>query len=85
MTFISSCGKRRTSTIKSNTRGDSGLSDSGFQRSQRFFLKKHTDSLDKLEKDAIIDSMKRRYEKGARPQRRENTIWQTIKGWLNVK
>ncbi len=70
--------------MKANLRGDSGLSDSGFQRSQKFFLEKHKDSLDKLEKCGKIEMQRRRYEANARSPKRKTSLWQKIKGWFNV-
>ena len=45
---------------------DSGLSDSGFYRSQKFFLEKHKDSLDKMEKYSKMEMQRRRYESKAK-------------------
>ena len=35
--------------MKTNTRGDSGLSDSGLRKSQMSFLRSHQDAIDKFE------------------------------------
>jgi len=64
-------------------RGDSGLSDSGFYRSQKFFLEKHKDSLDKMERCSKIEMQRRRYEAGAKPPKRKRTLWSRIKSWFS--
>ena len=40
--------------MKTNTRGDSGLSDSGLRKSQMSFLRSHQDAIDKFEQKKII-------------------------------
>tara|TARA_R100000008_G_scaffold85325_1_gene74936 strand:- start:1580 stop:1795 length:216 start_codon:yes stop_codon:yes gene_type:complete len=71
--------------MKSNLRGDSGLSDSGFYRSQKFFLEKHKDSLDKIERYSTMEMRRRRYEAKAKPPKRRKTIWTRIKEFFGVK
>jgi len=61
---------------------DSGLSDSGFYRSQKFFLEKHREDLDKLEKYGRMEMQRRRYESKAHPPRRRKSLWKKIKGWF---
>ena len=61
---------------------DSGLSDSGFYRSQKFFLEKHKDSLDKIEKCSRIEMQKRRFDAKAKPPKRKTSLWQRIKSWI---
>ena len=68
--------------MKSNTRGDSGLSDSGLQRTQKFYLKKHKDALDIIEKCGTMETERRKAEAKTK---KKNSPWQTIKGWFNVK
>ena len=64
--------------IKSNIRGDSGLSDSGLQKSQKFFLERHKDTLDKIEKYGKIETDRRKAE-----AKKKNSLWQTVKEWFN--
>ena len=64
---------------------DSGLSDSGFYRSQKFFLEKHKDSLDKMEKYSKMEMQRRRYESKAKSPKVKKSLWKTIKGWFGVK
>ena len=71
--------------MKSNLRGDSGLSDSGFYRSQKFFLEKHKDSLDKIERYSKMEMQRRRYESKAKSPKVKKSLWKTIKGWFGVK
>ena len=66
-------------------RGDSGLSDSGFYKSQKFFLEKHKDSLDKMEKYSKMEMQRRRYESKAKSPKVKKSLWKTIKGWFGVK
>jgi hypothetical protein len=61
---------------------DSGLSDSGFYKSQKFFLEKHKDSLDKIERCSKMEMQRRRYEAGAKPPKRKITLWSWIKSWF---
>ena len=64
-------------------RGDSGLSDSGFYRTQKFFLEKHKDSLDKIEKCSKIEMQKRRYDAKAKAPKCKTSLWQRIKSWFS--
>ena len=63
-------------------RGDSGLNDSGFYRSQKSLQRKNAEALDKLEKDGIINLRRTRYEANARPPKRNRTILDRIKSWF---
>ncbi|MQF98062.1 MAG: hypothetical protein FI729_00830 [SAR202 cluster bacterium] len=71
--------------MKSNLRGDSGLSDSGFYRSQKFFLEKHKETLDKIERCSIMELRRRRFEANAKPPRRKKSLWKRIKEWFGAK
>tara|TARA_R100001377_G_scaffold19755_1_gene10326 strand:- start:295 stop:510 length:216 start_codon:yes stop_codon:yes gene_type:complete len=62
--------------IKSNTRGDSGLSDSGLQRSQNFFLEKHKSALDKIENYGRIEMNRRKPSK-------KKSLWNRIRSWFS--
>ena len=66
--------------MKSNIRGDSGLSDSGLQKTQQFFLERHKDTLDKIEKYGKIEIKRREAE-----TKRNKSLWQKFKGWFNVE
>jgi hypothetical protein len=66
--------------IKTNVRGDSGLSDSQLMRAQKFFLKKHKDSLDKLEKYGKLEMDRRRFQANAEKQKK--SLWKKIIGFL---
>ena len=70
------------SKIKANVRGDSGLSDSQLVRTQKFFLEKHKDELDKLEKYGKMEMQRRRYEAKARMPKRRKSLWTWIKSWF---
>ena len=69
--------------MRSNLRGDSGLSDSGFYKSQKSFLKKHKEELDKLEMYGRMETQRRRYEAGAKAPKR--SMWSRIKGFFGLK
>lgn len=79
--YTLNCGRMRIK-MKTNIRGDSGLSDSGLQRSHKFYLEKHKDTLDKIEKYGKIEIERRKSEAKTK---KKNSLWQTIKGWFNVK
>ena len=66
--------------MRSNLRGDSGLSDSQFMRSQKFFIEKHKDSLDKMEECSRIEMMRRRYQSGAKSPK--SSLWVRIKNFF---
>ena len=68
--------------IKSNIKGDSGLTDSGFHRSQKFILEKNRIALDELEEYSTMEILKRRYELNAKTPKRKVSLWKTIKGWF---
>ena len=63
--------------MKTNTRGDSGLSDSGLQRSHKFYRNKHKDALDKISMYGKIE-MRRRQEESA-----NRGLWDRIKSWFS--
>ena len=68
--------------MKTNTRGDSGLSDSGLQRSHKFYLEKHKDALDKIEMYGKIEMRRMINEKVARsPAKR--SLWDRIRSWFS--
>ena len=56
--------------MRTSVRGDSGLSDSQLMRSQKFFLEKHKDSLDKLEKYGKQEMDRRRFQANAENQKK---------------
>jgi hypothetical protein len=62
--------------IKSNVRGDSGLSDSQLVKSQKFFLEKHKDSFDELERCGKLEMDRRRFEKGVK--NKKNGFWKRL-------
>ena len=63
--------------MKTNTRGDSGLSDSGLQRSHKFYRKKHKDVLDQIRMCGKIEMSRRQ----ARPVNR--SLWDRIRSWFS--
>jgi hypothetical protein len=63
--------------MKTNTRGDSGLSDSGLQRSHKFYRNKHKDVLDKIRMCGKIE-MRRRQAKSA-----NRGLWNRIRSWFS--
>lgn len=67
---------------KYNIKGDSGLTDSGFYRSQKFILEKNKIALDELEEYSTMELLKRRYESNAKPPKQKVSLWKTIKGWF---
>ncbi len=68
--------------MKSNLRGDSGLSDSDFYKSQKFFLEKHQDALDKIEKCSIMEMRKRKYGAKATDPKQKKSLWNRFKSWF---
>jgi hypothetical protein len=63
--------------MKTNTRGDSGLSDSGLQRSHKFYLEKHKDAFDQIEKYGKIEMSRRRKEST------KKSLWNRIRSWFS--
>ena len=72
------------SKIRSNVRGDSGLSDSQVVRSQKFFIQKSKEALDNMEKDSIMEMNRRRFQANAISQSKKQSVWNKIKEWLGV-
>jgi len=68
--------------IKSNIKGDSSLTDSGFRRCQKFILEKNRIALEELEEHSTMELLKRRYDLNAKTPKRKVSLWKTIKGWL---
>lgn len=66
--------------IRANVRGDSGLSDSQLMRSQKFFLEKHKDSLDKLEKYGKLEMDRRRFQANAKNPKKN--LWKRVISFL---
>ena len=65
--------------MKSNFRCDSGLSDSQFQKVNKYILAKRADDMEELGEWAKKQSMKNRYDSAARPPKRRKTFWNRLK------
>jgi hypothetical protein len=63
--------------MRTNVRGDSGLSDSGFQKSQRFFLERHKDSFDKIEECGKKEM--KRIKRIKTDRKKTYSLWSRIK------
>jgi hypothetical protein len=64
--------------MKTNTRGDSGLSDSGFQKSQVSFLRSHQEVIDKFEQCSETEI--KRFKSISK---KNNNLWLRIKKFFS--
>ena len=62
--------------IRANVRGDSGLSDSQFQRSQKHILNKHAKEMASMNEWAEKERLKKRYDSQAKAPARG--LWSKI-------
>ena len=69
-------------SIKSNIRGDSGLTDSQLMRTQKILQQKNQETIDKLEAYGIMEMRRRRYQEKARPPKLRTSLWSWIKSWF---
>jgi len=72
------------SKIRTNIRGDSGLTDSQLVRSQNLVLEKNREALDELEQYSIMELRRRRFEANAKPPKRKRSVWTIIKEFFGV-
>tara|TARA_Y100000114_G_C11722588_1_gene309271 strand:+ start:368 stop:568 length:201 start_codon:yes stop_codon:yes gene_type:complete len=61
------------------TRGDSGLTDSQFLKTQKILQRKNKMQIEKIETTAKWDSMQKRYESKKKPLEVKKSLWQKIK------
>lgn len=59
-------------------RGDSGMSDSRFMKSQKMMQKKSQKAIDKFDEEYKIEVMRKRWES----RKVEPTIWEKIVSWI---
>ena len=64
--------------MKTNIRGDSGLSDSGLRKSQMSFLRSHQDAIDKFEQCSETEI--KRFESSSK---KNNNLWFRIKKFFS--
>tara|TARA_R100000008_G_scaffold54328_1_gene33146 strand:+ start:2138 stop:2347 length:210 start_codon:yes stop_codon:yes gene_type:complete len=67
--------------MKTNIKGDSGLSDSGFYSCQRFIQRKHQKDSEFLEESSRLDLMKKRFDSVAKPPQNKS-LWNKIKSFF---
>lgn len=59
-------------------RGDSGMSDSRFMKSQKMMQKKSQKAIDKFDEEYKIEAMRKRWES----RKVESTVWEKIISWI---
>ena len=67
--------------MRTNIKGDSGLSDSGFYSCQKFMQKKQQKDSDYLEEASRLHLMKKRFDSVAKPPENKS-LWKKIKSFF---
>ena len=70
-------------SIKSNIRGDSGLSDSQFGRVQNHLFAKHAEEMASIDDWAEKERMKKRYASRAKPPKKG--LWSRLRRFFTGK